>query len=111
MQPYFPNENILLTEKAWWIKSLFSVKTGWLVLTNKRIAFIENIPSSAQPILIDPQAASKGIVSPSLSFDLPKEEWLEVKTEKRLKQIGIRTQLGKFIKVRIQNMDQLLSKI
>lgn len=111
MKPYFPNENILHTEKAWWIKNLFSVKTGWLILTNKRIAFIENRPSSAQRILIDPTAASKGISAPSLSFDLPKEDWLEVTTEKRLKQIGIRTRLGKFFKLRTQNIDQLVAKI
>lgn len=74
---FFPGETVILEQEGWLVKSLFNAKTGTVVLTDKRIAFIEKKVIVGGGLLVKAADAALGVSKPNLKADV---EFSELKS-------------------------------
>lgn len=72
-QPFLPDENILLEQAGWFIKGFLNVKTGTIILTNKRLAFIEQKQVVGGGIVVAAADAISSTSRPKHKLDVPIE--------------------------------------
>ena len=96
---FFPDEQVILEQQGFWLKSLLNVKTGTIVLTDKRIAFIEKkvVVGSAIVHVAD---AALGVSKPKLKVDVPLAELSEYKIGNRKMDIIVSAKAGESFKLR-----------
>ncbi len=96
---YFPGESILLEQSGWWVKSFFNVKTGTIVLTDKRIAFVEQKQIVGGGLVAKAAGAALGVVHPKLEVDVAFDE-LKQWTRPKKVDILVENQQGESFKLR-----------
>lgn len=72
-QNFFPEEKILLEQTGWFIKGFLNVKTGTIILTDKRIAFVKQKQIVGGGLLVAAADAIAGSSRPKLKVDVPIE--------------------------------------
>lgn len=109
-QDYFPGENILIEQTGWWMKGFLNVKTGTSVLTNQRVAFVEQKQISGGGLLGAVAVAASGINKPKLKVDLP---FSNIKSWSQPKKIDIliETKTGETYKLRGVKYDEWDAKL
>ena len=69
-QSFFPDETILIEQKGWYVKGFLNAKTGTIILTNKRIAFIEQKQVVGGGLIVVAADAALGVSKPKLKVDV-----------------------------------------
>jgi hypothetical protein len=96
---FFPDEQIVFEQEGFWLKSLLNVKTGTVVLTDKRVAFIERkvVVGGALAHTAD---LALGVSRPKLKVDVPIAEMAEYKIGNRKMDIIVSAKAGESFKLR-----------
>lgn len=82
---FFPGENVLMEQTGWYVKSLLNAKTGTIVLTDKRLAFVEE-KVVLGGVLVKAADAALGVSKPKLKVDV---EIGQIKTWSQPRKIDI----------------------
>lgn len=67
---FFPEEDILIEATGFWIKGALNAKAGTLIMTNKRVAFIEQKQVYGGGLLGAVIVEASGIKRPKLKVDI-----------------------------------------
>jgi len=67
---FFPEEDILFQVKGFWVKGALNAKTGTAIMTNKRIAFIEQKQVYGGGLVGALVVEASGIKKPKLKLDV-----------------------------------------
>ena len=73
-QDFFPGENILSEEQGFYVKGFLNAKTGTIVMTDKRVAFVEQKMVPGGGLLVAAAVEISGVKRPKLKVDVPFEE-------------------------------------
>lgn len=73
-QNFFPDETIFAEVQGFLVKGLFGTKTGFAVLTNKRVAFIEKKQVYGGGLVGALVVEAAGVTKPKLKLDIPISE-------------------------------------
>jgi len=109
---FFPGEEIKLVQEGWLVKSFFNVKTGFTIITNKRIGFIEKKVVIGGAIVKIADAAL-GVSKPKLKVDVPFTDLKVVTWPKRI-DLQVENKSGEKFKFRAldqQKVNQLLPNL
>ena len=86
-QDFFPDEQIIIEQQGWYVKSLLNAKTGTIILTDKRIAFIEQKQIVGGGLIVAAADAATGVSKPKLKVDVRIDE---LKSWKQPKKVDIK---------------------
>ena len=67
---FFPEEDILIQAQGFWVKGALNAKTGTAIMTNKRIAFIEQKQVYGGGLVGALVVQASGIKKPKLKLDV-----------------------------------------
>ncbi|PLW92042.1 MAG: hypothetical protein C0592_12785 [Marinilabiliales bacterium] len=67
---FFPEEDILIQAQGFWVKGALNAKTGTAIMTNKRIAFIEQKQVYGGGLVGALVVEASGIKKPKLKLDV-----------------------------------------
>ena len=67
---FFPEEDILIQAKGFWVKGALNAKTGTAIMTNKRIAFVEQKQVYGGGLVGALVVEASGIKKPKLKLDV-----------------------------------------
>ena len=67
---FFEGEDIVLEQSVWYAKNLFIAKTGTIIVTSKRIAFIEQKQVIGGGVLVAVADAAFKVSNPKLKVDI-----------------------------------------
>jgi len=71
---FFPGENILSEEQGFYVKGFLNAKTGTIVMTDKRVAFVEQKMVPVGGLLVRAAVEVSGVKRPKLKVDISYEE-------------------------------------